>query len=237
MQVQLGYFGKFSVELLSILGVSSLISIYLEGTCVSTNTNADDIHSNTTKTACVQHLQYDDDEPLVSQFVEELSEKNEGTDFSAIGEPLGKILPIAELLRRKVFPAGVPISFLVIYLLSIMSFWILLASSNRSKTYKAVFAATALLNAYGLTIGFIVATTTWQACRGLIFPAQGDTGIIEPGVFVTENTALQNWQWAVVGLSVALQLCVAGLFVQRRAYGDEASLKPSINIKSYKLCC
>ncbi|KAI1662003.1 hypothetical protein F4813DRAFT_343176 [Daldinia decipiens] len=215
VQVQLGYFG----------------------TCVSTNTNADDVHSNTTKTACVQHLKYDDDEPLVSQFAEEMREENDNTGVPAIEESLSKILPVAEQLRRKVFPAGVPISFIIIYLLSIVSFWILLASSNHSKTYKAVFAVTALLNSYGLTIGFIVATTTWQACRALIFPAQDNTGTIQEGVFVTQNTLLQKLQWVVVGVSVVLQLCIAGLFVQRRASGGEASLKPSINIKNYKLCC
>ncbi|KAI1205204.1 uncharacterized protein F4807DRAFT_443864 [Annulohypoxylon truncatum] len=214
VQVQLGYFG----------------------TCVSTNTNADDFDSNTTKTACVQHLQYDDDEPLVSQFVEELTEENEDAKVPDIEEPLSKILPIAEQLRLKVFPAGVPISFLIIYLLSIFTFWILLASSNHTKTYRATFAITALLNAYSLTIGFIVATTTFQACRALIFPSQGDTGIIQEGVFVTQNAMLQTLQWVVVAISVFLQFCIAGLFVQRRASGGEASLMPLISIKSYSCC-
>ncbi|KAI0890818.1 hypothetical protein F4806DRAFT_485146 [Annulohypoxylon nitens] len=215
VQVQVGYFG----------------------TCVSTNANAFDVQSNTSKTTCVQHLKYDDDEPLISQFVEEFREKNEGTEIPAIEEPLSKILPLAEQLRRNAFPASSPISFLIIYLLSIVSFWILLVSSNHSKTYKAVFGITALLNAYGLTIGFIVATSTAQACMALIFPSQDNTGIIQEGVFITQNTMLQQLQWVVVGMSVALQVCIAGLFVMRRASGGEASLRPSLSINNYKLCC
>lgn len=169
--------------------------------------------------------------------MEELAEENANSTVPDITKPLGKLIPVVEQLQDGIFPAGVPISFLVVYLLSIVSFWILLASTAASKTYKAGFAVTALLNAYGLTLGFIVATTTRQACRGLIFPAKGDTGTLEPGIFVTEDAMLQRLQWAVVGVSVILQLCIAGLFVQRRAYGDSVSLRPSISIKSYKLCC
>ncbi|KAI1120935.1 hypothetical protein F5Y10DRAFT_289121 [Nemania abortiva] len=215
VQVQIGYFG----------------------TCVSTNTNANDPQSNTTKTACIKHLDYDDDETLTAQFMEELAEENKNTTVPAISEPLDKLLPIAERLRSGIFPAAVPISFLIMYLLSIISFWILLSSPAASKTYKTVFALTALLNAYGLTLGLIVATTTRQACRGLIFPAEGDTGILEPGIFITEDGNLQQLQWVVSGVSIGLQLCIAGLFVQRQAYGSNATLRPSMNIKSYKLCC
>ncbi|KAI2603698.1 hypothetical protein GGR54DRAFT_622370 [Hypoxylon sp. NC1633] len=216
VQVQVGYFG----------------------TCVSANTNADNPNGTTTKTACLPYVKYDRDETVESQFMEELKEANGDNPIPDINEPLKKILDITEELRGKIFPAGAPISFLIIYLLTIISFWILLASSNHTKTYKAIFAFTTLLNSYALTIGFIVATTTFQTCRGLIFPAEGNTGTIEPGVYVTESTLLQDLQWAVVAVSVVLQLCVAGMFVQRQASGGEATLRgPSLNIKSYKLCC
>ncbi|KAI1087794.1 hypothetical protein F5B19DRAFT_47180 [Rostrohypoxylon terebratum] len=194
VQVQVGYFG----------------------TCVSTDAIVSDVYSNTTNTTCVQNIQYDDDELLVSQFMAEIRDKNPSTNMSAIEEPLGKILPVAEQLRRNAFPGSLPISFLVIYILSIIFFWILLASSNHSRTYRAIFAITALLNSYGLTIGFIMATTTVKASMALIFPSQDDTGTIQDGIFVTQNTAFQTFQWITVGLSVALQLCISLAFVLRR---------------------
>ncbi|KAI1443541.1 hypothetical protein F5Y02DRAFT_428514 [Annulohypoxylon stygium] len=210
------------------------------GTCVSTNTNAFDANSNTTNTACVQHLKYDDDQSLVSQFVEEFKEKNAETEIPDIEEPLSKILPISEQLRSKIFPASLPVSFLVIYILSIFSFWCLLPHSSHSRAYKTIFAVTTLLNAYALTVGFIVATTTWKACMALIFPSEGNTGTIQDGVFVTQNNLLQNMQWVIVGLSIVLQICIAVLFVQRgaaRASGSEVSFKPTTNIKSYTFFC
>ncbi|XDG03868.1 hypothetical protein ABKA04_003483 [Annulohypoxylon sp. FPYF3050] len=177
---------------------------------------------------------------FVSQFVEEFKEKNEGTEIPDIEESLSKILPISENLRSKLFPAAPPVSFLVIYLSSIISFWVLLAHTSHSRAYKATFAVTVLLNAYSLTIGFIVATTTFQACTALIFPSEDNTGTIQEGVFVIQNTLLQTLQWVVVALSVVLQWCIAGLFVQRRAArasGVEISFKPSVNMKSYEFFC
>lgn len=240
VQVQLGYLGRSFGRPLSHYSTQLLMSVYHKGTCVSTNTNAFDANSNTTNTACVQHLKYDDDQSLVSQFVEEFKEKNAETEIPDIEEPLSKILPISEQLRSKIFPASLPVSFLVIYILSIFSFWCLLPHSSHSRAYKTIFAVTTLLNAYALTVGFIVATTTWKACMALIFPSEGNTGTIQDGVFVTQNNLLQNMQWVIVGLSIVLQICIAVLFVQRgaaRASGSEVSFKPTTNIKSYTFFC
>jgi hypothetical protein len=176
-------------------------------------------------TACIAHHKYEDDETLSSQFSEKLSKASTGTPSTetpstAVNETLTKLFPMVSRLHADVFPAAVPVAFLAIFLFSTIIFWVLVSSPGRTKAYKTILAGTTLLNGYGLTLGFMAAYATRQACRGLVLPFQGEEGVLDPDIYVTEGKTLQNLQWAVVGLSCVVQLSVCGLFVRRRMMGE-----------------
>ncbi|RYC55958.1 hypothetical protein CHU98_g10253 [Xylaria longipes] len=159
---------------------------------------------------------------------------------------LKTLLSITSNLQNAVFPLGPPLSFLVLFALSTVILWCLLPSPTGTRLYKAVLAGAILLNSYGLTLGFMVALATRQACAGLIAPRGGDVGLLDAAadVYVVQGDALQALQWVVAVLAAVVQGCVAWLFVQRRAVGDDVpvSVLPAVvnNIsftKTRRCCC
>jgi hypothetical protein len=208
-KVRFGYFGKTAPA--SFIGYSLIVGV---GTCVRTQ----GIGNFST---CVAHVRYDDDEPLAAQFSEELTESTNYTANNGVSGTLDKLLPVASRLQTEIFPAGVPVAFLTIFLCSTIVFWILVAASSSSKGFKAVLAGTTVLNGYGLTLGFMAAYATRLACKSLLLSIAGEDAALGPEIVVTEGSGLQYCQWAVVALSCLLQLSVASLFIRRRMIGGD----------------
>ncbi|KAI0457388.1 hypothetical protein F5B21DRAFT_501438 [Xylaria acuta] len=165
---------------------------------------------------------------------------------------LKALLSITSNLQNDVFPLGAPLGFLALFALGTVILWCLLPSPTGTRTYKAVLAGAILLSSYGLTLGFMVALATRQACAGLVvLPRRdgwGGGGVVAAAddiyVYVVEGEALQTLQWVVVAVAAVLQACVAWLFVQRRAAGDDVqvSVLPTVvnNIsftKTRRCCC
>ncbi|KAK7750532.1 hypothetical protein SLS62_007508 [Diatrype stigma] len=165
-------------------------------------------------TACLPFNDIDEDDP-VPQFTKKLADLVDGGDVSLPSDTISDLITISAGLHLHVFPVAVPASFLITFLLSAILFWILVIMTGRSKAYKITFAVTTLMNSYGLTLGFMMAYATRLACQGLILPASGDTGQLQPDVYITRGSTLQTLQWSVVAFSCLLQLSIASLFVRR----------------------
>ncbi|ETS84462.1 hypothetical protein PFICI_02487 [Pestalotiopsis fici W106-1] len=186
------------------------------GTCVSLDGDADDESSN--RTACIAHINYDNDQPLADQFADELQEKHVTINAQDLNNTLGELLSLTETLQEQVFPSGIPISFLVLFLLSTIFYWLLSASPSSNKAYKFAFALTTILNAYGLMLGFMLALSTLQACKGLKFPATGENEFDQLGVYIKDLPRLQYLQWATCAICVLEQISIAVLFIRHSAH-------------------
>ena len=165
-------------------------------------------------TACIPFNDLDEDDP-VPQFTKKLANQTDESNVSLPSDTISDLISISAGLHSRVFPVAVPTIYLITFLLSAFMFWILVCLQGRSKAYKITFAVTTLMNSYGLTLGFMMAYATRLACQGLILPASGDTGQLQPDVYVTRGSVLQALQWGVVALSCLLQLSIASLFVRR----------------------
>ncbi|RYP44910.1 hypothetical protein DL768_008686 [Monosporascus sp. mg162] len=179
---------RYIVELHSNLTIPVSVRFGYFGTCVSTtrsnnNENSNDQADGVNLAACISYSDFDEDEDPASQFLDQMRDDANGDDTSLPpADVLSALLAISSRLQEQVFPAAVPICFILIFLLSAFVFWILVPLSGRSKAYKTIFAATALMNSYGLILGFMAAYATRLACQGLILPSSGDTGELQPDV-------------------------------------------------------
>ncbi|KAI1748402.1 hypothetical protein F4782DRAFT_550768 [Xylaria castorea] len=182
----------------------------------------------------------------------DVSTSPNSNDTSLDMSDLKTLLGITSSLQNNVFPLDAPLSFVVLFALSTVILWCLLPSPTGTRTSKAVLAGAILLNSYGLTLGFMVALATRQACAGLVVPRTGAGAVAVAGlldaaadVYVVEGDALQTLQWVVVAVAAVLQGCVAWLFVQRRAaavHDVQVSVLPTVvnNIslmKTRRCCC
>ncbi|KAK6223415.1 hypothetical protein LQW54_000533 [Pestalotiopsis sp. IQ-011] len=186
------------------------------GTCVSIDGSSSPDISNTT--ACIAHNKYNDDEPLANQFTQELTNQNNTGSIQGLNSTLSSLLPLSETLRKEIFPSGIPIGFLVLFLSSTVFYWLLSAAPSSNKAYKFAFALTTILNAYGLMLGFMLSLATLQACKSLRFPATGENQLDRLGVYVDDFPRLQYLQWATCALCCLEQISIAVLFVRRSVH-------------------
>lgn len=188
----------------------------LAGTCVSIDGSSSQDISNTT--ACIAHNKYEDDGPLADQFTKELVGQNNTGSIQGHNSTLSSLLPLSETLRKEIFPSGIPIGFLVLFLSSTIFYWLLSAAPSSNKAYKFAFALTTILNAYGLMLGFMLSLATLQACKSLKFPATGENQLDRLGVYVDDFPRLQYLQWATCALCCLEQISIAVLLVRRSVH-------------------
>ncbi|KAI0409967.1 hypothetical protein F4802DRAFT_8726 [Xylaria palmicola] len=195
------------------------VSLGYAGTCVRTMNSS----------ACISHSNYDDDEPLASQFEQKLNPNQSNgntTNNTTNGTPteaaapsanttdtaLQTLLTLTTALQTDVFPLAPPVIYLALFALSTVLLWCLLPSpTGGALASRAVLAAAAVANGYGLALGLMVALATRQAGEGLRLLLD----VVAPGA-AEEGEVLQALQWLVVALSAVLQICLVCLFVLRR---------------------
>lgn len=169
------------------------------------------------RTACISHINFDEETPLANQFLEKLP----GIDAGATNGTLSKVLGMSEVLREDIFPKSLPITFLVLFFASTIGLWFLTAAPARNRAYKGILACMAIANAYGLMLGFMMALATLQAGRCLTFSAHED-GVPTGGssdVVINTSTTFQTLQWLICVAGVLVQLSIAVLFVRRNVIG------------------
>jgi hypothetical protein len=162
------------------------------------------------------HMSYEANKPLADQFMDAMSSPD-----PAINETLSSLLTTTSDLQNRLVPGSAFLAFFAAFIFTVVGLWILLASPSGNTAYKGVLATFTLLNSYGLTVGFMVALATRQACKALQFSA---AGTLSSKVYVTVNTKLQDLQWAMLGIACVLQLVVAYLFVQRHVSSENVSI-------------
>ncbi|KAF2994874.1 hypothetical protein E8E14_001548 [Neopestalotiopsis sp. 37M] len=208
------------------------------GTCVSLGDTTDKDSSN--KTACLAHIKYDDDETLAHQFIEELTEVDESNNVENLNATLTELLSLTQTLQEEVFPSAIPVSFLVLFLFSTVFYWLLCASPSGNKAWKSCFAFTTIINAYGLTLGFMLALSVRQACKSLRFPADGENEFDQLGVYISDLPKLQYLQWATCAICVLQQISIAVLFIRRSVHrsGDAVvTILPLYIMGKKRRCC